>query len=153
MSFKNTSVCAATPATARGVSTKLSANNNKIIYTNGKTVIVSARTLLTLWSWYPGACRFVTWMSVMHSSRLYILRCWLALQNPSAAVTYSGHVHNATVARISPSGYYCASADASGTGRFTRYFSSWLIAYMYVLPFQSPCLGYCWARTNTQRRI
>jgi len=45
------------------------------------------------------------------------LRCWLILQNPSAAVTYSGHVQNATVARISPSGYYCASADASGTGK------------------------------------
>jgi hypothetical protein len=25
-------------------------------------------------------------------------------------------VHNTTVARISPSGYYCASADISGTG-------------------------------------
>jgi hypothetical protein len=25
-------------------------------------------------------------------------------------------VHNTTVARISPTGYYCASADASGTG-------------------------------------
>jgi WD repeat-containing protein 1 (actin-interacting protein 1) len=31
---------------------------------------------------------------------------------------YSGHVQNATVARISPSGYYCASADISGTGEY-----------------------------------
>jgi hypothetical protein len=37
-------------------------------------------------------------------------------QNPLASVSYSGHVAAATVARISPSGYYCASADTSGTG-------------------------------------
>ena len=29
---------------------------------------------------------------------------------------YSGHIQNATVARISPSGYYCASADVTGKG-------------------------------------
>ncbi|KIM91564.1 hypothetical protein PILCRDRAFT_810844 [Piloderma croceum F 1598] len=83
MSFKNASVYAAAPATARGVSTKLNArkSDSKIIYTNGKSVIIRD------------------------------------LNNPSAAVTYSGHVHNTTVARISPSGYYCASADASGTVR------------------------------------
>lgn len=31
---------------------------------------------------------------------------------------YSGHIQNATVARISPSGYYCASADITGKGGF-----------------------------------
>ena len=38
-------------------------------------------------------------------------------QNPGLTTTYSGHVQNATVARISPSGYYCASADVTGKGR------------------------------------
>ncbi|KAH7913317.1 WD40-repeat-containing domain protein [Hygrophoropsis aurantiaca] len=37
------------------------------------------------------------------------------LNNPSASTIFSGHVHATTVARVSPSGYYCASADASGT--------------------------------------
>ncbi|KIJ98804.1 hypothetical protein K443DRAFT_133309 [Laccaria amethystina LaAM-08-1] len=37
--------------------------------------------------------------------------------NPGLSVTYAGHIQNATVARISPSGYYCASADAGGTVR------------------------------------
>lgn len=41
------------------------------------------------------------------------------LQNSLLATAYSGHVQNATVARISPSGYYCASADVSGTGGLT----------------------------------
>ncbi|KXN81676.1 hypothetical protein AN958_03923 [Leucoagaricus sp. SymC.cos] len=35
----------------------------------------------------------------------------------TSTTTYLGHVHNATVARFSPSGYYCASGDASGTVR------------------------------------
>lgn len=41
MSFKKTAIFAATPATVRGVSTKLSASKDKVLYTNGKTVIVS----------------------------------------------------------------------------------------------------------------
>ena len=40
MSFKKAATYAATPATARGVSTKLSASKDKVIYTNGKTVVV-----------------------------------------------------------------------------------------------------------------
>ena len=39
------------------------------------------------------------------------------LQNPGLTTTYSGHIQNATVARISPSGYYCASADVTGKGK------------------------------------
>ncbi|KAJ7247874.1 WD40-repeat-containing domain protein [Mycena haematopus] len=39
------------------------------------------------------------------------------LNNPLQAIAYTGHVQNTTVARISPSGYYCASADATGTVR------------------------------------
>jgi len=39
------------------------------------------------------------------------------------STTYLGHVHNATVAKFSPSGYYCASADVNGTGEFG--FFSW----------------------------
>ncbi|KAK7020199.1 WD40 repeat-like protein [Paramarasmius palmivorus] len=81
MSFKQTSLYPANPTTDRGVSTKLSASKDKIVYTNGKSVIIRD------------------------------------LNNPSASVSYAGHVQNATVARISPSGYYCASADAGGTVR------------------------------------
>ncbi|KAF5379228.1 hypothetical protein D9615_005866 [Tricholomella constricta] len=81
MSFKRTGVFPANPTTTRGVSTKLSAAKDKVIYTNGKTVIVRD------------------------------------LNNALLSTTYSGHVHNATVARFSPSGYYCASADTSGTVR------------------------------------
>ncbi|KAI0078358.1 WD40 repeat-like protein [Panus rudis PR-1116 ss-1] len=39
------------------------------------------------------------------------------LKNPSDVIANSGHVHNATVARISPTGYYCASADTAGNVR------------------------------------
>jgi len=39
------------------------------------------------------------------------------IANPALGITYSGHVQNTTVARVSPTGYYCASADASGTVR------------------------------------
>ncbi|KAJ7204799.1 WD40 repeat-like protein [Mycena pura] len=40
-----------------------------------------------------------------------------AVINPLLATAYVGHVQNTTVARISPSGYYCASADVTGTVR------------------------------------
>ncbi|KAJ6627956.1 WD40-repeat-containing domain protein [Mycena sp. CBHHK59/15] len=81
MSFKGTSLFPPTPATTRGVSTKLSSHKDKIVYTNGKTVIIRD------------------------------------LNSPLLATAYTGHVQNTTVARISPSGYYCASADAMGTVR------------------------------------
>jgi hypothetical protein len=48
MSFKNLSIYAANPATARGLSTKLSASKDKVLYTNGKTVIVSADIALLI---------------------------------------------------------------------------------------------------------
>ncbi|KAJ6558029.1 WD40 repeat-like protein [Mycena capillaripes] len=81
MSFKQTSLFPPTPTTARGSSTKLSAHKDKIVYTNGKAVVIRD------------------------------------LNNPLLATAYTGHVQNTTVARISPSGYYCASADATGTVR------------------------------------
>ncbi|GLB42129.1 putative WD domain, G-beta repeat [Lyophyllum shimeji] len=81
MSSKPTGVFPANPVTTRGLSVKLSAVKDKVIYTNGKTVIIRN------------------------------------LNNPLLSTTYSEHVHNATVARISPSGYYCASADTNGTVR------------------------------------
>ncbi|KAJ7468007.1 WD40-repeat-containing domain protein [Mycena latifolia] len=77
MSFKQTSLFPPTPSSARGVSTKLSAHKDKIIYTNGKAVIVK----------------------------------------PLAGYSVHGPCPNTTVARLSPSGYYCASADAQGTVR------------------------------------
>lgn len=38
------------------------------------------------------------------------------VQNPGLTTAYSGHIQNATVARLAPSGYYCASADVTGQG-------------------------------------
>ncbi|KAI0918644.1 hypothetical protein AcW1_009523 [Taiwanofungus camphoratus] len=81
MSFKKGDLYPCNPATVRGESIKLSASGEKIVYTNGRTVVIRD------------------------------------LKNPAVATTYAGHVRNATVARISPSGYYCASADATGTVR------------------------------------
>ena len=38
-------------------------------------------------------------------------------QHTSLAHAYTQHTQNATVARISPSGYYCASGDIAGNVR------------------------------------
>ncbi|KAK1234193.1 WD40 repeat-like protein [Marasmius sp. AFHP31] len=81
MSFKRSDLYPPNPITERGKYTKLSASKNKVVYANGKSIIIRDLT------------------------------------NPSASVAYTGHIQNTTVARISPSGYYCASADALGTVR------------------------------------
>ncbi|KAH8923358.1 WD40 repeat-like protein [Atractiella rhizophila] len=39
------------------------------------------------------------------------------ISNPSASQAYTQHTQPVTVAKFSPSGYYCASGDASGTVR------------------------------------
>ncbi|EGO03741.1 hypothetical protein SERLA73DRAFT_175361 [Serpula lacrymans var. lacrymans S7.3] len=79
MSFERAALYPCNPATTRGSSTKLSASKDKVVYTNGKAVIIRD------------------------------------LNDSALSVVYSGHVQNTTVARISPSGYYCASADITGT--------------------------------------
>ncbi|KIK68693.1 hypothetical protein GYMLUDRAFT_36180 [Collybiopsis luxurians FD-317 M1] len=81
MSFKQSALFPSNPVTERGVATKLSASKDKVVYGNGKTVVIRD------------------------------------LKNPKLSVSYTGHLQNATVARISPSGYYCASGDAGGTVR------------------------------------
>ncbi|KAI0346150.1 WD40 repeat-like protein [Trametopsis cervina] len=81
MSFKRVDLYPANPVTARGESTKLGSHKDKIVYTNGRTVIIRD------------------------------------LKNPSSVIANSGHVKNTTVARISPTGFYCASADIGGTVR------------------------------------
>ncbi|KAF9077415.1 WD40-repeat-containing domain protein [Rhodocollybia butyracea] len=81
MSFKPFSLFPSNPVTERGVSTKLSATKDKVVYANGKIVVIRD------------------------------------LKNPKLSVAYAGHIQNATVARISPTGYYCASGDAGGTVR------------------------------------
>ncbi|KAF8635414.1 hypothetical protein AX15_000408 [Amanita polypyramis BW_CC] len=81
MSSKPVGLLPANPSTARGISTKLSASKGKIVYVNGKSVIIRD------------------------------------LKNASPALAYSEHTHPTTVARISPSGYYCASGDNFGTVR------------------------------------
>ena len=40
MSFKRVAIYPANPVTARGTPTRLSASKDKVIYTNGKSVIV-----------------------------------------------------------------------------------------------------------------
>ncbi|CCL99609.1 uncharacterized protein FIBRA_01627 [Fibroporia radiculosa] len=81
MSYKKADLYPCNPATARGQATKLGSSGDKIVYTNGRTVVIRD------------------------------------LKTPAVAVTYSGHIQNTTIARISPSGYYCASADITGTVR------------------------------------
>ncbi|KAI0300144.1 WD40 repeat-like protein [Multifurca ochricompacta] len=81
MSFARVALYTANPTTTRGVSVKLSASKEKIVYTNGKTVFIRD------------------------------------IANSALGLSYSGHLQNATVARVSPTGYYCASADTSGTVR------------------------------------
>ncbi|KAH7887030.1 WD40-repeat-containing domain protein [Phlebopus sp. FC_14] len=78
MSFMRQAIYPCNPGTERGHTTKLSASKDKVIYTNGRNVII------------------------------------LDLKNPALSTTFSGHTQNTTVARFSPSGYYCASADATG---------------------------------------
>lgn len=41
MSFKKGELYPCNPATARGESTKLSSSGDKVVYTNGRTVVVS----------------------------------------------------------------------------------------------------------------
>ncbi|KAI0738973.1 WD40 repeat-like protein [Daedaleopsis nitida] len=81
MSFKKGVLYPCNPATTRGEPTKISSSKDKVVYTNGRSVILRD------------------------------------LKDPAISVAYNGHVHTATVARIAPSGYYCASADTSGTVR------------------------------------
>ena len=45
MSFKKGVLYPANPATARGAATKLSSSKDKIVYTNGRSVIVSLSTV------------------------------------------------------------------------------------------------------------
>ncbi|KAF9443022.1 WD40 repeat-like protein [Macrolepiota fuliginosa MF-IS2] len=82
MSYKPSGLFPSNPVTARGAATRISSWKDKVVYTNGKTVIIRDLS-----------------------------------KSSTGAVTYLGHVHNATVARFSPSGYYCASADVNGTVR------------------------------------
>ncbi|OAX35074.1 WD40 repeat-like protein [Rhizopogon vinicolor AM-OR11-026] len=79
MSSKQIALYPCSPNTVRGTSTKLSASKDKVIYANGKTVIIRD------------------------------------LKNTALSTTFSGHAYNTTVARFSPSGFYCASADTTGT--------------------------------------
>ncbi|KAB5592203.1 Actin-interacting protein 1 [Ceratobasidium theobromae] len=81
MSFKAEKIYPCNPLTSRGFSTKLSSSDDKIVYTNGRTVVIRD------------------------------------LNSPAFGITYTQHVHPATVARISPSGYYCASGDSMGNVR------------------------------------
>lgn len=79
MSSKQIALYPCSPNTVRGTSTKISASKDKVVYANGKTVIIRD------------------------------------LKNAALSTAFSGHAYNTTVARFSPSGFYCASADTTGT--------------------------------------
>lgn len=124
MSFSRVALYPANPTTTRGAYTKLSASKEKIVYTNGKTVFVSTLplhlvtlSLVNVITFYPQIRDIaVSASSSMRITLLLIVRGNARKKNPGLGITYSGHVQNTTVARVSPTGYYCASADASGTG-------------------------------------
>ncbi|KIJ46853.1 hypothetical protein M422DRAFT_249597 [Sphaerobolus stellatus SS14] len=69
------------PNTTRGTATKISSHGDKLIYANGKSIIIRD------------------------------------LSNPANDLIYSQHTQPTTVARISPTGYYVASADVQGNVR------------------------------------
>ncbi|KAI5454488.1 WD40 repeat-like protein [Naganishia albida] len=104
MSFERGSVFACNPATTRLTSTKLGvdAKGEKIVYVNGRTVVGPECKLFNFWA-----------------PQLALIGRALPYhpQDPTKSVTYSQHTQTATVARISPSGYYCASADVAGNVR------------------------------------
>lgn len=83
--FHLTSCIPPNPFTTRGQSTKLdvSPKGDRLIYTNGRSVIVRP---------FPG----------------------LTTTTNTTTIIYSQHAHPVTIARISPSGAYIASADSSG---------------------------------------
>ncbi|ORY22497.1 WD40-repeat-containing domain protein [Naematelia encephala] len=83
MPYKAGALYPCNPATARSESTKLAVDpkGEKLIYTNGRAVIIRD------------------------------------INNPAIAHAYTQHTQTTTVARISPSGYYCASADVAGNVR------------------------------------
>ncbi|PWN27379.1 WD40 repeat-like protein [Jaminaea rosea] len=80
------SVVPPNPTTVRGQSTKLdvSPNGDRLVYTNGRSVIIRP---------FPNNTTSST---------------------PAPTIIYSQHAQPVSVARISPSGAYCASADSSG---------------------------------------
>jgi WD repeat-containing protein 1 (actin-interacting protein 1) len=124
MSFSRVALYPANPTTVRGAYTKLSASKEKIVYTNGKTVFVSASSPspVILSNNVETFCPQIRDIAVGASFSIYITLLLIVRgeithkKNPGLGITYSGHVQNTTVARVSPTGYYCASADASGTG-------------------------------------
>ena len=76
-----TATYAANPTTVRARSTRLCARGHRVVYPQGRTVVIRD------------------------------------LSVPGATLVYAEHAYPVTVARISPSGYYMASADASGRVR------------------------------------
>lgn len=67
-------------------------------------------------------------------------------------MAYTGHTHNTTVARISPTGYYCASADVTGTGAPHIPMLKLVVSVSkYILV--SASMGYCRRRSDSQRII
>ncbi|KAG9313595.1 WD40 repeat-like protein [Chiua virens] len=100
MSYTRQALYPCNPATERGRSTKLAAANvkgsDKIIYTNGPQRDRKFR--LVFQPSRPSHTRLKT----------------LDLKHPGLSTSFTGHAKETTVARFSPSGFYCASADVSG---------------------------------------
>lgn len=108
MSFKRGIIYPANPIATRGSATKLSSSGSKLVYANGRTIII--RDLL----------------------------------DPAKNIVYTGHVQPTTVARISPSGYYCASADSTGTVRIWDIVGEDNVLKLETKPFAGPVNDIAW---------
>lgn len=70
---------------------------------------------------------------VYTTGRLVVLR---SISQPARTRLYAQHAQNVTVARISPTGYYCASGDAGGNVRVWD-----LVGEEMVLKLEKKALG------------
>ncbi|KAG8768763.1 WD40 repeat-like protein, partial [Serendipita sp. 397] len=66
------------------------------------------------------------------------------LQDPSKNIVYTAHTQPTTVARISPSGYYCASADSVGNVRIWDIVGEENILKLEAKPFAGKIADLSW---------
>ena len=88
------------PSTIRGQPTQLSADSK------GERIAYAVR--------FPQTCSYPKLKVYFQSNKSVFLR---SIDDPSNSTQYTGHTTATTVARFSPSGYYVASGDVSGSVR------------------------------------
>ena len=97
-------IWAASPTTVRGLPTQLSSDpkGERLAYAVSKRPARSSKKPTDILSWS------------LQSNKSIFLR---SIDNPTLSTQYSSHTAATSVARFSPSGYYVASGDVSGTVR------------------------------------